>query len=136
MNSKRAHLEIDQVIEDLPDTDNNRSMAITRNDAGGARLWTFGGTRANRSIAKQIQSLVEVRRVDAIGLDLKTPLDPRELSADLLATELLFSAEEIKDLAKPIKFSECLPASLLLQIIRMRQFEQPVRALYTGLAAL
>ena len=120
--SKRARLEIDQVMEDLPDTGNNVSMAITRNDAGGARLWTFGGTRANRSIAKQIQSLVEVRRVDAIGLDLKTPIDPRELSADLLATELQFSAEEIKDLSKPIKFNECLPGSLLLQIIRMRQF--------------
>ena len=120
--SKRARLEIDQVIEDLPDTGNNLSMAITRNDAGGARLWTFGGTRANRSIAKQMQSLVEVRRVDAIGLDLKTPIAPSELSADLLATELQFSAEEIKDLSKPIKFSECLPGSLLLQIIRMRQF--------------
>ena len=120
--SKRARIEIDQVIEDLPDTDNNVSMAITRNNASGARLWTFGGTRANRSIAKQIQPLVEVRRVDAIGLDLKTPIDPRELSADLLATELQFSAEEIKDLSKPIKFSECLPGSLLLQIIRMRQF--------------
>ena len=126
--SKRARLEIDQVIENLPDTGNNRSMAITRNDAGGARLWTFGGTRANRSIAKQIQSLVEVRRVDAIGLDLKTPIDPSELSADLLATELQFSTTEIKDLAKSIKFSQCLPASLLLQIVGMRQFGLPVRA--------
>ena len=123
--SKRAHLEIDQVIEDLPGTGNNLSMAITSNKAGGARLWTFGGTRANRSIAKQLRSRVEVSRVDAIGLDLKTPIDPRELSADLLATELHFSDDEIKNLAKPIKFSECLPASLLLQIIRMRQFEQP-----------
>lgn len=120
--SNRARIEIDQVIEDLPDTGNNVSMAITRNDTGVARLWTFGGTRANRSIAKQIQSLVEVRRIDAIGLDLKKPIDPRELSADLLATALQFSTEEIMDLSKPIKFSECLPASLLLQIIRKRQF--------------
>jgi len=86
---------------------------------------TFGGTRANRSIAKQIQSLDEVRRVDAIVLNLKTPVDPGKLSAALFATELQFSDEEIKDLAKPIKFCECLPASLLLQIIQMRQFEQP-----------
>lgn len=120
--SKRARIEIDQLMEDLPDTGNNLPMAITSNDAGGARLWTFGGTRANRSIARQIQSLVEVRRADAIGLDLKTPIDPSELSADLLATELQFSTAEIKDLAKRIKFSECLPVSLLLQIIRRRQF--------------
>jgi len=121
--SKRARLEIDLVIEDLPDTGNSLSMAITRNDSGAARLWTFGGTRANRCIAKQIQSRVEVRRVDAIGLDLKTPIDPNELSPELLAAELKFSPEEIKDLAKPIKFSECLPAHLLVQIIMMRQFE-------------
>ena len=127
--SKRARLEIDKVMEDWPDTGNNLSMAITRNDSGAARLWTFGGTRANRSIAKQIQTMVEVRHVDGIGLDLKTPIDPSELSADLLATELQFSTAEIKNLAKPIKFSECLPASLLLQIVGMRQFEQPVRAI-------
>lgn len=120
--SKRARLEIDQVVEDLPDTGEKFSIAITRNDAGGSRLWTFGGTRANRSIAKQIQSLVEVRRVDAIGLDLKTPLDPQFLSSKLLAAELQFSEDEIKDLAKPIKFGECLPVSVLHQIIRMRQF--------------
>lgn len=126
--SKRARLEIDQIGDDLPDTGNSPSMTITRTDAGGARLWTFNGTRANRSIAKQLQSKVEARRVDAIGLDLKSPIDPSELSAVLLATELQFSDEEIKDLAKPIKFSECLPASLLLQVIRMRQFEQPVWA--------
>lgn len=126
--SKRARIEIDQISEDLPDTGLNPSMAITRNDAGGARLWTFGGTRANRSIAKQLQSQVEARRVDAIGLDLKSPIDPSELSAVLLATELQFSDEEIEDLAKPIKFSECLPAPLLLQVIQMRQFEQPVWA--------
>jgi ATP-dependent Lhr-like helicase len=125
--SKRARVEIDQVIEDLPDTGNNLSFAVSRTEAGGARLWTFGGTRANRSIAKQVQSLVEIRRVDAIGLDLKTPIDPETLNSELCATALQFSDQEIKDLAKPIKFSECLPVSLLLQIIQTRQFEKPIR---------
>ena len=125
--SKRARIEIDRVIEDLPDTGNNVSMTIARNDAGGARLWTFGGTRANRSIAKQIQSVVEIRRVDAIGLDLKTPVDLENLKANLWATALQFSDQEIKELAKPIKFCECLPVSLLLQIIQTRQFEKPIR---------
>ena len=121
--SKRARLEIDQVIEEVPDTGSSDALSISRNASGAARLWTFAGTRANRTFAKQIQSLVEVRRVDAIGVDLKTPIDPSELSADLLARELQFSDEEIKNLSKPIKFSECLPMSLLISIIRMRQFE-------------
>ena len=123
--SKRARIEIDQVIEDIPNTGDASVLTITRNESCGARLWTFGGTRANRTIARQIQSLTEVRRIDAIGLDLKSPIDPSELGTELLATELQFSPDEVKDLAKPIKFSECLPAPLLVQIIQMRQFELP-----------
>lgn len=121
--SKRARIEIDQIIEDVPDAGNNGALSATRTDSGVSRLWTFAGTRANRTLAKQIQSLVEVRRIDAIGLDLKTPIDPSELSDELLTTEIQFSSDEVEDLAKPIKFSECLPASLLVQIVRMRQFE-------------
>ena len=120
--SKRALLEIEQVIEDLPETESDPALSLTRNEAGAARLWTFAGTRANRTLARQIQSLAESRRIDAIGIDLKTPIDPSDLSAELLATALAFSPEEVKELAKPIKFSECLPAALLLQIIRKRQF--------------
>lgn len=121
--SKRARIEIDQIIEDVPDAGNNGALSVTRTDSGVSRLWTFSGTRANRTIAKQIQSLVEVRRIDAIGIDLKTPIDPSELSDDLLAKEIQFSPDEVEDLSKPIKFSECLPPSLIVQIVRMRQFE-------------
>lgn len=123
--SKRARIEIDQLIEDVPDTGNNGALSVTKTDSGVSRLWTFSGTRANRTIAKQIQSLVEVKRIDAIGIDLKTPIDPSELSDELLSTEIQFSSDEVEDLSKPIKFSGCLPPSLLLQIVRMRQFELP-----------
>ncbi|ABM39559.1 DEAD/DEAH box helicase [Polaromonas naphthalenivorans] len=120
--SKRARLEIEQVTQDLPETGNDGALSVTRNEAGAARLWTFAGTRANRTLARQIQSLAESRRIDAMGIDLKTPVDLSDLSAELLSTALAFSPEEVKELAKPIKFSECLPATLLLQIIRKRQF--------------
>ncbi len=120
--SKRARLELEQITEDLPDTGNDGALSVTRNEAGAARLWTFAGTRANRTLARQIQSLAESRRIDAIGIDLKTPIDPGDLSVELLVTALAFSPDEVKELAKPIKFAECLPATLLLQIIRKRQF--------------
>ena len=120
--SKRARIEIDRVNEELPDASNTRALAVTRNESGAARLWTFSGTRANRTLARQIQSLVEVKRIDAIGLDLRTSIDPSELDAELMGAEIQFSPGEITDLAKPVKFSECLPPSLLVQIIRTRQF--------------
>lgn len=120
--SKRARIELEQVCQDLPDAANDGALSVTRNDAGTTRLWTFDGTRANRTISRQIQSLSESRRIDAIGIDLKTPIDPSDLSDELLATALRFSHEEVKELAKPIKFSECLPEALLARIIRKRQF--------------
>jgi ATP-dependent Lhr-like helicase len=120
--SKRAGLQIEQIIEEVPGTVSIGTLVVTRTEAGAARLWTFAGTRANRTIGKQIQALVEVRRIDAIGLDLKNPIDPSELSAGILEAEIHFSSDEIKDLAKPIKFSECLPETVLIEIIRKRQF--------------
>jgi len=122
--SKRARLEIEQVVEYLPDAGRTSCLAITRNESGGVRLWTFGGTRANRTIAKHIQSLAEVRRIDALGLDLKTPIDTKSLTSNLFVTELQFSPDEFKERAKPIKFADCLPDTLLIKIIRVRQFEQ------------
>ncbi|MEP6587320.1 MAG: DEAD/DEAH box helicase [Polaromonas sp.] len=120
--SKRARLELEQLTQDLPDTGNDGALSVTRNEAGAARLWTFAGTRANRTLARQIQSLAESRRIDAIGIDLKTPIDPSNLSAELLGIALAFSSEEVKELAKPIKFSECLPAALLVEVIKKRQY--------------
>jgi len=123
--SKRARLEIEKVVEYIPEAGDASVLSVTKNESGGARLWTFGGTRANRTIAKQIQSRVDVRRIDALGLDLETPLDPNELNSALLVSDLQFSTDEIKERAKPIKFSECLSEAVLIQIIRMRQFEPP-----------
>lgn len=125
--SKRARLELEQVVESLPDAGGNSILSITKNESGGIRLWTFGGTRANRTIAKQIQSLVDVRHIDALGLDLKTTFDPKVLNSNFLVSDLRFSTDELKERAKPIKFAACLPDTLLIQIIRMRQFEQPAR---------
>jgi hypothetical protein len=74
-----------------------------------------------RTIAKAIQA--EVRRVDGLGLDLKVPPEANGLKTDFSVSELQFSSAEIKERAKAIKFANCLPESLLLQIIRNRQFE-------------
>jgi len=123
--SRRARGQIEQIMEDVPDAPMGSSFSITRTDAGGARLWTFAGTRANRTTARQIQSLVEVRRVDAVGLDLKTPIALGSLRADILTSEMVLTDSEIGELAKSVKFSECLAPTELVQVIQLRQFENP-----------
>jgi ATP-dependent Lhr-like helicase len=122
--SKRARLQIEQLVAHLPNTGGTSTLSMIRDESGSARLWTFAGTRANRTIAKQIQSLAEIRRIDALGIDIKTFIDLKALNTDLLAADLKFSTDEIKERAKPIKFSQCIPVHLLTQIIRLRQFEE------------
>lgn len=119
--SKRARAEIGEIVEFMPEACSKPVLVITKDGPSGARLWTFAGTRANRTIAKAIQA--EVRRVDGLGLDLKLPPEADGLKTDISVSELQFSSAEIKERAKAIKFADCLPESLLVQIIRRRQFE-------------
>lgn len=124
--SKRARLEMEGVAERLPHLAGLSAPSFVHNASSGTRLWTFDGTRANRTIAKQLQSKAKVKRIDALGLDFEKPFDSSQLDASVTFSNLEFSPEEIEDCAKPIKFSECLPEAMLVEIIRMRQFEQPL----------
>ena len=83
------------------------------------------GTRANRTIAKQIQSVIAVKRIDALGLDLTTVIDTKVLTTAFLAADPQFSIDEIRERSKSIKFADCLPDSFLARVILLRQFEQP-----------
>ena len=120
--SKRAKVQIDSIAEDVPDVCDNGALFITKGDSGGCRVWTFGGTQANRSLGKRIQQFAEVKRLDAISVDLKSIIDLSVLSSEFLACDLKFSEQEISDLANSVKFSKCLPSTYLKLIIFSRQF--------------
>lgn len=125
--SKRARVQLEQIAQFIPDLGANTVVSLTQEQSGAVRLWSFAGTRANRTIAKQVQCTTEVKRIDALGLDLRWGIDTTKVNFDLAVEDLPFSADEVTDCAKPIKFSDCVPATLLLEIIRLRQFE-PAKA--------
>jgi len=124
--SKRAQGEIARLAETIPAMGDTTTAVLDMNEPRAVRLWTFGGTRANRTAAKQIESLTEVRRIDALGLDVRSAFDLAKVKVELGVADMSFSADEINERAKPIKFSECLPTDLLIQIICSRQFEPAV----------
>lgn len=124
--SKRAQLELEQVAEYFPASSSN-AYTLVKSESGSVRLWTFGGTRANRTIAKKIQKMVDIGRIDALGIDLKSQVDSKSLSEALNNVDIQFSPDEIEERAKSIKFSACLSTPLLIEIIAARQFEQPAR---------
>jgi ATP-dependent Lhr-like helicase len=125
--SKRARVQLDQIAKFIPDLGADTFVSLVQEQSGAVRLWSFAGTRANRTIAKQVQCTTEIKRIDALGLDLRWGIDTTEVNFDLAVEDLPFSVDEVKDCAKPIKFSNCVPATLLLEIIRLRQFE-PAKA--------
>jgi ATP-dependent Lhr-like helicase len=124
--SKRAVNELVEIIERMPELGEKLTWSLMHDDSGDVRLWTFEGTRANRTIAKQVQSLTEVSRIDSLGLGLKTSIALSERNSSLLVADLRFPSDEIQERAKPIKFSSCLPDEMIADIIRVRQFEQPL----------
>lgn len=110
-----------QLIDQIP-VAGNSGLALVKLPNGEARLWTFAGTRANRCIARNMVPGIEVKRVDALGLDVNRPFDLAELA--IVCTVGEFAALELEELTKLIKFVDCLPPRLAMQIVRERQFEE------------
>lgn len=124
--SKRAQDEIARLAQIIPTMNKNQNAVLDKTDVRAVRLWTFGGTRANRTLAKQLAPLTDIRRIDALGLDVCNMFDKALINVKLGVDDLSFTADEIAEWSKPIKFAECLPRIQLLAIIRARQFERPV----------
>lgn len=108
-------------LTDMIPVAGNLGLALVKSPNGEARLWTFAGTRANRCIARNIALPTEVKRIDALGLDLSRPCDLAELMIACKGGG--FGALELEELGKPIKFYGCLPPMLVARIVRERQFE-------------
>lgn len=89
---------------------------------GHQRLWTYAGTRRNRTLAKKLGQLVEVRRFDALGIDLVSKGDLPD-PASLKSAQLNFSSEEIMLLAEAVKFSACVSADLLRRLVMARNYD-------------
>lgn len=95
-------------------------IVVARSDASSARTWTFAGTRANRTWARIALSSGEKVGFDAISVQTSEPLMTRgPLDFAPLTDSEIFSYSE------SIKFSACLPKTLLVRNIVARNFELP-----------
>ncbi len=95
-------------------------IVVARSDESSARTWTFAGTRANRTWARIALSSGEKVGFDAISVQTSEPLMTRgPLDFAPLTDSEIFSYSE------SIKFSACLPKTLLVRNIVARNFELP-----------
>lgn len=122
--SKRAKTKVEELRTWVPASDR---LTISAGAAGKRRLWTFAGTRQNRSLAHALAAQVHVSKFDALGIDFAgdAELDLSPIDADSITP----TSAEMESLAKTLKFADCLPNDLLVRVVRSRNFEtyQPAR---------
>lgn len=111
--SRRARTELNQLAEELS-ISSNANLSATNELR--PKTWTFAGTRANRTLARQASTGGQRVRFDALSVQAPASLLRASESLDL-------TAEEIALFSEAIKFAECVPAALLVRSILARSFE-------------
>ena len=115
--SQRAQAVLQGLREELPLSQGTHFVAA-RSAAASIRTWTFAGTRANRTWARQASAGGQGVRFDATSVQA-----PRSLMLDAAPAHLALTDAEIATFAESIKFAECVPRELLTRTIVARSFE-------------
>jgi ATP-dependent Lhr-like helicase len=100
------------------------ATAVISDDRGRTRWWTFAGWKANLGLARAVADL---RRDVAAVNDLTIALAPRTTPADLSEVLRSLGPDEIdlapwitREAVEGLKFSECLPPDMAVDVIRRR----------------
>jgi len=115
--SRRAGIALAALTDDIP-VPADGGLVVSREEGAPVRTWTFAGTRANRTLARQASEGFGKVRFDALSV--QAPIvgvvaDPAE--------PLALTAGEIAEFRAGVKFSECVPPELLARTIGAREFE-------------
>jgi len=120
--SKRAQVALRGLTEELPMLVES-SFFVERPETAPTRTWTFAGTRANRTWARQASTSGLKVKFDALSVHA-----PPSLFTDAARGQIALTAAEINTFAESIKFAECVPQRLLMRTIVARNFESPFRS--------
>jgi ATP-dependent Lhr-like helicase len=115
--SLRAQAALRRLADELP-ISLGTQFVQARCDAASPRTWTFAGTRANRTLARQADSSGQKIRFDALSVQAAAALLSGPSSASLTLSE-----SEIAAFAASIKFAACVPRELLARTIVARNFD-------------
>ena len=117
--SLRAKDALRALADEMP-ISNEASFLVTRSATALTRTWTFAGTRANRTWARQASTAGQKVRFDALSVQA-----PASLLTDAPRGQLALTAAEIATFSDSVKFAECVPGRLLARTIFSRNFETP-----------
>ena len=115
--SMRAKAALSALADELPISP-EASFLVARSDTAPTRTWTFAGTRANRTWARQASTSGQKVRFDAMSVHA-----PPSLLTHAAQGQLALTDAEIATFAESVKFAACVPQSLLTRTIVARNFE-------------
>jgi ATP-dependent Lhr-like helicase len=115
--SRRARTALQTLADEIP-LSSGMGFVASGSDGAPVRTWTFAGTRANRTLARQAS--IDGNKVRFDALTVHVPLaTPRSMLRDPIDLR----DDELPAFRVSIKFAECLPRDLLARTVVARNFE-------------
>ena len=115
--SQRAKTALQFLRDDMSISPGTHFIASRPGEAT-VRTWTFAGTRANRTFARNAAGAGSKVKFDALSVQA-----PASLLAPAQGAQLELTDDELIMFAETVKFSSCLPRSLLAETVVARAFE-------------
>lgn len=115
--SKRAHSALQALPDEIP-VSSESNFVMSPGVGTPPQTWTFAGTRANRTLARQASTELTKVRSDALSVHAPISALPTELPDRIELTK-----DEIAAFRESIKFADCLPQHLLCKTILARNYE-------------
>jgi len=115
--SQRAKTALQFLRDDMSISPGTHFIASRPGEAT-VRTWTFAGTRANRTFARNAAGAGSKVKFDALSVQA-----PASLLAPAQGALLELTDDELIMFAETVKFSSCLPRSLLAETVVARAFE-------------
>jgi ATP-dependent Lhr-like helicase len=122
MLSQRAKAALQFLRDDMSISPGTHFIA-SRPDDGAVRAWTFAGTRANRSLARNASAGGTRVKFDDLSVQA-----PASLLISSPGQQLGLTDDELTAFSEGIKFSACLPRRLLADMVAVREFGEMEQA--------
>jgi ATP-dependent helicase Lhr and Lhr-like helicase len=111
--SKRATAEIAQAIEETSCVADDGLVIEVDGDRGRTTWWTFAGLLANSQLARALAPFGS--KPDNLSITINLPVPPRDFRKQVEDSLPSFEPTEL-DEADLVKFQECVPVPLLIQM--------------------
>ena len=115
--SQRAKAAL-KFLQDDMSISSGSHFITSRPEEAIVRTWTFAGTRANRTFARNATGAGSKVKFDALSVQA-----PASLLESAPGTWMTLTDDELAVFAETIKFSVCLPRNLLAETVVARAFE-------------